>query len=144
MLGAAEAALGLATEYARHREQFGQPIGRFQAVRHLLASARVDCVGLISVTEAMVELDGLLPPRYDEIVKAVAGRNARRACQRTLQVLGGIGFTAEHPHHRYYSRVLGLDALLGSSAVLANALATDWRTGAELPLLRADVFIQAG
>ena len=133
MLGASESALNLAVEHARNREQFGLPIGRFQAVRHLLAWARVDCAALSAVVYQAVEMDDLLPPEYDEVVKALAGRNARRVCQRTLQVLGAIGFTTEHRHHHYYSRVLGLDSLLGSSAALTYDLASRCRISGLYP-----------
>ena len=101
--GAAERAVDLAVEHARHREQFGAPIGTFQAVRHLLAWARTDCVAIsATVRKALLTIDDA-PVRYDEVVKALAGRNGRRACQRSLQVLGAIGFTAEHTHHHHYS-----------------------------------------
>ena len=75
----------------------------------------------------VVQLDGI-----DEVVKALAGRNGRRACDRALQAFGGIGFTAEHEHHHFHSRVLLLDALLGSSAELTHDLGA-WlrRTGAD-------------
>jgi hypothetical protein len=122
MLGAAQRALDLALEHAVAREQFGQPIGQFQAVRHLLAWAATDCAAVERAADVAVALGGDAPARYDEIVKALAGRNARRACQRTLQVLGAIGFTAEHDHHHCYSRVLALDSLLGTSAALTIGL----------------------
>ena len=73
-------------------------------------------------------LDESAPPRYGEVVKALAGRNGRKACERSLQVLGGIGFTAEHEHHHHHSRVLALDALLGTSAQLTRQLGTWLRT----------------
>ena len=68
------------------------------------------------------------PERYGEVVKALAGRNGRRACERSLQVLGGIGFTAEHAHHHHHSRVLLLDSLLGTSAELSHDLGAWLRT----------------
>jgi hypothetical protein len=122
IVGAAEGALALAVDHATHREQFGQPIGRFQAVRHLLAWARTDCVAIEAVARHAVTLDSAAPPHYGEVVKALAGRNGRRACERALQVLGGIGFTAEHDHHHHHARVLALDALLGTSAALIPLL----------------------
>jgi hypothetical protein len=122
ILGAAEGAVALAVDHAIHREQFGQPIGRFQAVRHLLAWARTDCVAIEAVARQAVTLDSAAPPSYGEIVKALAGRNGRRACERALQVLGAIGFTAEHDHHHHHARVLALDALLGTSAALIAPL----------------------
>lgn len=127
ILGAAERAVELAVEHATIREQFGQPIASFQAVRHLLAWARADCVGLAGVLGHAVWLDAAAPPRFDQVVKALAGRNGRRACERALQVLGGIGFTAEHEHHHQHRRVLVLDSLLGTSAELTHDLGAWFR-----------------
>lgn len=138
ILGAAETALAVAVAYAGTREQFGRPIGTFQAVRHLLAWAQTDCVALENVAVTAVGLDeSATPPRHDEVVKALAGRNGRRICERALQVLGGIGFTAEHDHHHYHSRVLTFDALLGSSAELTHAL------GSWVRETRADLAVPA-
>ena len=137
MLGAAEGALDLAVEHALHREQFGQAIGRFQAVRHLLARALTDIVAISATTSAALQLGYAAPPRFDEVVKALAGRNARRACEATLQVLGGIGFTAEHRHHHFHSRVLALDSLLGSSADLTHDLGRAFREDGVDPLVPA-------
>jgi alkylation response protein AidB-like acyl-CoA dehydrogenase len=123
MLGAAEGAIALAVEHAGSRSQFGQEIGRFQAVRHLLAWAGVDCAAVVAVAHQAVEHDRRLPSNYDLVLKALAGRNGRRACERTLQVLGAIGFTAEHDHHHFHRRILVLDSLLGSSLALAQQLA---------------------
>ena len=71
--------------------------------------------------------DSAAPPAYGEITKALAGRNGRRACERSHQVLGAIGFTAEHRHHHFHSRVLALDSLLGTSAELTRALGAGLR-----------------
>lgn len=122
ILGAAEGAFALALDHANGRVQFGQPIGTFQAVRHLLAWAVTDTRAIESVADVARDLDAVAPPRFDEIVKALAGRNGRRACERSLQVLGAIGFTAELDHHHFHSRVLTLDAVAGSSAELATGL----------------------
>lgn len=124
ILGAAEAALALAVEHARARVQFGRPIGSFQAVRHLLAWAITDCAAVEATADAARDLCGGAPARFDEVVKALAGRNGRRSCERTLQVLGAIGFTAELDHHHFHSRVLGLDSVLGSSSELTVDLGT--------------------
>ncbi len=127
MLGAAETALETAVGYATHRQQFSEPIGRFQAIRHLLARASVDCAATEAVAEQASQLDLLASPRYDAVVKAVAGRNTRRVCEKALQTLGAIGFMVEHSHHRYHSRILALDSLLGSSTQLVASLAAECR-----------------
>lgn len=129
ILGAAEGAVQLALDHARSREQFGEPIGRFQAVRHLLALARTDCVAIEAVLD--------LPTLPAEVVKALAGRNGRRACERALQVLGGVGFTAELDHHHFHSRVLALDALLGTSADLTADLGSRVRESGSTPAYAA-------
>jgi len=136
ILGAAEGALDLALDHACTREQFGAPIGSFQAVRHLLAWARTDSAAVLEVSRQAAALDLAAPSRFDEIAKALAGRNGRRICERALQVLGGIGFTAEQDHHHFHSRVLALDSVLGTSAELARGLGT-WlrenRTDPQIP-----------
>jgi hypothetical protein len=141
IVGAAEGALALAVDHATHREQFDQPIGRFQAVRHLLAWARTDCVAIEAVAQHAVTLDSAAPHRYDEVVKALAGRNGRRACERALQVLGAIGFTAEHDHHHHHARVLALDALLGTSAALIPRLGAWLRSTGTDPRFASTVLL---
>jgi len=121
--------------------QFGQPIGTFQAVRHLLAWAKTDCTAIDAVVRKALLLLDRPPPHYGEVLKALAGRNGRRACERSLQVLGGIGFTAEHVHHHHHSRVLALDALLGSSAALTHDLGTWLRTSGDDPRFASAVLV---
>jgi len=139
MLGAAEGALALATTYSADRVQFGQPIGGFQAVRHLLAWAYVESAAISSVARQAVMLDRDAPVPLDEYAKAIAGRNGRRICERALQVLGGIGFTAEHDHHHHHGRVLAFDSVLGTSAELTANLGASFRTGAASSPLAAAV-----
>jgi hypothetical protein len=141
ILGAAERAVELAVDHATVREQFDRPIGTFQAVRHLLAWARTDCTAIDSVIRKALALHDDPPERVDEVVKALAGRNGRRACERSLQVLGGIGFTAEHEHHHHHSRVLLLDAVLGSSAELTHGLGAWLRTTGTDPGLTTAVLV---
>ncbi len=141
MLGAAEATLALAVEHVQAREQFGKPIGSFQAIRHLLAWARTDCAAVEAVARHAVALDRVAPTGFDEILKALAGRNARRACERTLQSFGGVGFTAEHDHHHFHSRVLALDSLLGTSSELTRELGARLRTSGSDPAIAAGVLV---
>jgi hypothetical protein len=144
MLGAAEQVVGMAVEYATAREQFGRPIGTFQALRHLLSWAATDCVAMDAAVRRAIELRSDPPPQFDMAVKALAGRHGRRACDRALQAFGGIGFTAEHDHHHFHSRVLALDALLGTSAELTHELGAWLRTAQTLPEYPAAVLTAAG
>jgi hypothetical protein len=119
LVGAADAMLELARAYALERIQFGRPIGAFQAVRHRLAETLVAIEAARAALAAAWD-DGA--PQTPALVKALAGRTARTAARHCQQVLAGMGFTTEHPLHRYVRRVLVLDELFGSSRSLTLAL----------------------
>jgi hypothetical protein len=132
LVGASRTMLDLACEHARSRIQFGRPIGSFQAVRHRLAEALVG----IDMAEAMIDSAWLDPaPRAAAMAKAVAGRQARTSARHCQQVLAGIGFTTEHPLHRYIRRTLVLDALLGSGTALTRELGSEVISTSRLPAL---------
>lgn len=123
ILGAARVLLAKAIEHANEREQFGQPIARFQAVQHLISESQIELSTLESVCAAALEEwsagDGAELAR---VVKVLAGRHGRSIAQRALQCFGAIGFTDEHPHHVYSRRIHTLDALFGSAAALEREL----------------------
>jgi hypothetical protein len=132
LTGASRKMLELAREHALERIQFGQPISRFQAVRHRLADT------LVAIETAAAVLDAAWQdhsPQTAAMAKAVAGRGARVAARHCQQVLAGIGFTAEHGFHHYVKRVLVLDQLLGSSRHLTRALGDDLLAHRQLPAL---------
>jgi len=132
LVAGAEHMLALATEHARTRTQFGQPVGSFQAVAHRLADAEVAVRAARAVlTEAWREPG----PRTAVLAKHWAGRAARITARHAQQVLGGLGFTWEHPLHRYVRRSLVLDGLLGSAADLARELGRTLRHDGSLPRL---------
>lgn len=124
--GVAERALEIATAYAKERDQFGLPIGRFQAVSHELADTYMDVEltrSLALWAAAAIHDDD--PDRMvaAETAKAFAGDAAVRACERAIQVHGGIGFTWEHPLHRFYKRALWIRAFLASGDDLRASVA---------------------
>jgi alkylation response protein AidB-like acyl-CoA dehydrogenase len=117
--GAARAMLDLARTHALDRVQFGRPVARFQAVRHRLAEALV----------AIEALDATLTAAADELgsetaalAKIVAGRTARTVGAHCQQVLAGVGFTTEHPFHRYLKRTMLLDGMFGAADDIAVAV----------------------
>jgi alkylation response protein AidB-like acyl-CoA dehydrogenase len=123
ILGACDAAMRLAVDYAADRRQFGQPIGSFQAVQHILAEAECQRRALETACVVAVRTG---PDRAGAAhLKALAGRCGRIVMESTLQVLGAIGFTEEHDHHRFYRRVLTLDGLFGSSFALATEIGAE-------------------
>ena len=119
LIGASRAMLELARVHALERIQFDVPIASFQAVRHRLAEALVAIEAADGAVAASWE-DGT--PFAASIAKAIAGRSARTVARHSQQVLAGIGFTAEHPFHRYFRRTRVLDHLLGDSRTLTREL----------------------
>jgi Acyl-CoA dehydrogenase, C-terminal domain len=110
--GASRAMLELARTHALERVQFGRPIARFQAVRHRLADALVAVEALEAALTAAREEPN---PDTAALAKAVAGRTAHTVARHCQQVLAGIGFTTEHPFHRFLKRTLALEGLFGSA-----------------------------
>lgn len=120
LVGTSHAMLSLARQHAVDRVQFGRHISSFQAVRHRLAETLVAIEGAEATLQAATECDdkqGLA----SLLAKAAAGQAALTAARHCQQVLGGIGFTAEHPLHHHIKRSLILDGLLGSSRELTHA-----------------------
>ena len=117
LVGSSRAMLSVARQHAVDRVQFGRPVASFQAIRHRLAETLVAIEGaeatLIAAAAEPDELSFLL-------AKAAAGQAALTAARHCQQVLGGIGFTAEHELHRHIKRSLVLDAMLGSSRELTR------------------------
>jgi alkylation response protein AidB-like acyl-CoA dehydrogenase len=127
LLGAMDGTLVAAVAHAREREQFGQPIGSFQAIQQLCAEQLV----LIESTRsamwyaawAVDELDvdeALLAAR---VAKAYAAGAAQGVCEAAIQVWGGLGFTWEYPAHVYLRRVLLSSALFGDEVAQLAAIA---------------------
>jgi alkylation response protein AidB-like acyl-CoA dehydrogenase len=118
LLGIAEATQELATEYARRREQFGRPIGAFQAVKHLCADMFVRqelaraAVWAAGATLDLPEVGN--PERAVAAAKLLAGEAAARNARACLQVHGGMGFTWELPVHYYLKRAAVLESLFGT------------------------------
>jgi alkylation response protein AidB-like acyl-CoA dehydrogenase len=123
-IGVARWATDTASEYAKIREQFGRPIGQFQAIKH-------KCAGMIAETErataavwdaarAIDEFTGGNADAAYEFAAAVAATlapvAAQHCAQDCIQVHGGIGFTWEHDTNVYYRRAIVLAACFGRAA----------------------------
>lgn len=130
LVGASRAMLELARAHALERVQFGRPIGTFQAVRHRLADSLVAIEAAAATLDAAWEDDA---PQVATVAKGVAGRNARTVARHCQQVLAGMGFTTEHPFHRYLRRVLVLDELFGSARSVTRALGAQLVAARRLP-----------
>ena len=111
-LGVAQRALDLGVEHAKTRVQFGKPIGTYQAVSHPLAQSYTD----VELARSLVYWAAWCVAEEDEraalaaaAAKAFATEAAVAGCERSIQVHGGIGFTWEHPLHRFYKRAIWLE-----------------------------------
>jgi alkylation response protein AidB-like acyl-CoA dehydrogenase len=128
-VGVAQKALELGVGYVSQREQFGKKIGTYQAVSHPLADTYVETELARSLAYwaawCVAEEDEQAPTAV-AAAKSMAAETAVAACERSIQVHGGIGFTWEHVLHRYYKRAQWIDAFGGYAArqreVVAAAL----------------------
>jgi alkylation response protein AidB-like acyl-CoA dehydrogenase len=118
MLGAARRCLDMSVEYAKVREQFGQPIGSFQAIRHRCAEMLLEVENAHAATYyAAWALDAAADDRAlaASVAKAYVSDAARKVCGEAIQVHGGIGFTWEYDLHLYFKRAKTLETSWGDA-----------------------------
>lgn len=133
IVGAVGRMIDLAVDHARDRIQFGRPIGSFQAVRNRLADAHVAREGAAAALSSAWDADDAVLAGM--LAKSLAGKAARTAATQCQQVLAGIGFTAEHPFHRFLARALVLDSVLGSASELPAAIGDRLISSGSIPRL---------
>ncbi|HEY1829483.1 MAG TPA: acyl-CoA dehydrogenase [Acidimicrobiales bacterium] len=123
-VGAMGACVDLAVNYARVREQFGQPIGVFQAVKHHCADMLVDTEMAAAVTwdAARVTCDSGVASLMAAAAAGYALPAFLRVATTTIQVHGGIGYTWEHDAHLYLRRAASLLAFTDVSATAPGAV----------------------
>lgn len=116
-LGVAERALQIAAEYTSGREQFGRPIGSFQAVQQRLADAFIDVEAIRWTTwhAAWLVANGRNADRAARIAKFWAADAGARVASATQQVHGGIGIDVTYPLHRYFLWAKHNELTLGSA-----------------------------
>jgi alkylation response protein AidB-like acyl-CoA dehydrogenase len=135
-VGVAQRVLELGIEHATTRRQFGKPIGVYQAVSHELANTYAD----VELARSLVYWAAWCVAEEDEqapvaaaAAKAFAAETAVAACERSIQVHGGTGFTWEHPLHRFYKRALWLEGLGSRPSELRGEVA-DAVLGVSVPV----------
>ncbi len=110
LVGTARGAHALACDYAKIREQYGKPIGSYQAIAHLLAEGLALIEGSVSVLRhaawAVDEAPAADAVGAARIAKIYSARAARTVCETAIQVHGGIGNTWECAAHVYLRRAL--------------------------------------
>ena len=119
-VGLARAAFELALQYAKDRQQFGQPIGKFQGVSFKLADMALE----IELARLMVYKAAWLLERQEKVVKEAAmaklfaSEMANRVAHRALQIHGGYGYAKEQPLERYYRDARLFEIFQGTSEIL--------------------------
>jgi len=126
-LGLAEGATELATAYAKERQQFGKPIGQFQAIKHICA----DMISRVEVCRAVVYMAGVSlddpevgdPARAASSARIVANNTSSENGKDCVQVHGGMGYTWEVDAHLFVKRAWALATTFGSADEHAEQLA---------------------
>jgi len=118
MCGGAQKVLDMTVEYAKIREQFGRPIGSFQAIQHKCANMLVQVESAKSATYyAAWAVSNNIPeaPLAAAMAKAYCSDAFRQVTAEGIQVHGGIGFTWEHDMHIYFKRAKGSEVTFGDA-----------------------------
>ncbi|MEV4747380.1 acyl-CoA dehydrogenase family protein [Streptosporangium sp. NPDC049248] len=125
-VGGAARSLEVAVEYAKVREQFGVPIGSFQAIKFKCADMLLDLEAARSAAyyaAAAVADDAEDLPVATSVAKAVCSDAYTAITGEMIQVLGGIGYTWEHDAHLYFKRAKASQHLFGDSDLHREQLA---------------------
>jgi alkylation response protein AidB-like acyl-CoA dehydrogenase len=126
MVGGAQAVLDKTVAYAKEREQFGKPIGAFQAVQHHCANMAIDVLSARFVAyEAIWRLSQDLDATAEvAVAKSWVSEAYERVCALGHQVHGAIGFTAEHDLHHYTRHAMSSALSFGDADTHLDRLAT--------------------
>jgi alkylation response protein AidB-like acyl-CoA dehydrogenase len=118
MCGGAQKVLEMSVEYAKVREQFGKPIGSFQAIQHKCANMLVEVESSKSITYYAawaVANDVPEAPLAAAMAKAYTSDAYRHTAGEGIQIHGGIGFTWEHDMHIYFKRAKSSEVTFGDA-----------------------------
>ena len=116
-LGVTEGALALTSSYAKTREQFGRPIGTFQAVSQRLADGFIDVLGQrLTLWQAVWRLHEGLPATTEvAVAKLWAADAGHRLAHTTIHVHGGVGIDLDGDAHRYFTTAKRFEFLFGGA-----------------------------
>jgi alkylation response protein AidB-like acyl-CoA dehydrogenase len=126
-LGGAQRALDMAVAYAKVRQQFGRPIGSFQAIKHRCADLLLEVESLrsaVGYAAAAVAAGSTEVPVLAPLLKAYASEVYSHVAGENIQIHGGIGFTWEHDAHLYLKRAKASELFLGDASYHRERLAT--------------------
>jgi hypothetical protein len=143
MLGTGHAALDLAVRHAQQREQFGRPIGSFQAVKHLLAGALEDLVmaaPLVTAASSTAQGRRASAPVDAALAARQAGRAAEKAVRAAIQVHGALAYTDETPLGALLAQVRATNSVWSAPGKIDDLVADALRQG----LLATSVVVEEG
>ncbi|GAB3552397.1 acyl-CoA dehydrogenase [Noviherbaspirillum agri] len=118
-IGALDKILAATVEYSRNRKQFGQPIGKFQALQHRMAdmvlhieqARSMSCLAAVRCTDADLAVRG----KALSAAKVVIGQACRFVGQQAVQLHGGMGVTDELDVSHYFKRLMAIEMQFGST-----------------------------
>jgi alkylation response protein AidB-like acyl-CoA dehydrogenase len=116
-VGGARRAMEMSVEYAKIREQFGRPIGSFQAIKHKCADMLLEVESSTSAAYAAgaaIDENSSETALLASLAKSYCSEAFFHVAAETIQVHGGIGFTWEHPAHLYFRRAKASEMLFGN------------------------------
>lgn len=123
-LGLGQAALDYTLQYAREREQFGQPIGQFQAIQHRLVelATELESARALALFAAWKEMNHMECVKETSMSKYYCSEVAKKICLASVQVLGGYGYTMEYDAQRHLRNVLILSIGGGTTEIQKNII----------------------
>ncbi|MDZ7697126.1 MAG: acyl-CoA dehydrogenase family protein [Deltaproteobacteria bacterium] len=123
-LGIGQASLDYALNYAREREQFGRPIGSFQAITHMLVemATELEAARWLAYHAAWKEIQGMDCVKETSMSKYFCAETAKKIALQGVQILGGYGYTMEYDAQRFLRDVLILSIGGGTTQIQKNII----------------------
>jgi len=123
-LGIGQGAFDYALNYAKEREQFGKPIGKFQVIQHMLVemATELEAARQLAYYAAWRDTQGMGAVKETSMSKYFCAEVAKKICLNGVQILGGYGFTMEYDAQRYLRDVLVLSIGGGTTQIQKNII----------------------
>ena len=123
-LGIGQGAFEYALNYAKEREQFGKPIGRFQVIQHMLVemATELEAARQLAYYAAWRDIQGMEAVKETSMSKYYCAEVAKKVCLQGVQILGGYGYAMEYDAQRYLRDVLVLPIGGGTTQIQKNII----------------------